>query len=115
MSVTAAQVAATPAQAPTCETKNEEPLKGKEDLLVAAYRLRAIGCTEQAAVLVLDTIRRDGVRRVGRYVRRLSGTQLHKVVRRVERDATRAAHSTARGDLIVLRSDPRWPWRVSTA
>lgn len=113
MNASAAQRAATE-QAPTCFTKNEAPQRGNEDTLIAAYRLRALGCSEQAAVLILASLADQGVRRVGRFVRRMPAEKVRSLIIKFEADTAEVASRRPRGDLLIIRSDPRWPWRTST-
>lgn len=83
------------------------------DLLVAAHRLRAKGWTEQACMAFMADVARE-TPRVGRRLRRMSDTQLERRLSRYSSRQAALAQHRRRGDLIQLRSDPRWPWRTAT-
>lgn len=110
MSAHAAQDAAT-SRAPT--RKSEPPARDHEELLVAAHRLRARGWTEAAAFAFFGDMRRE-TRRVGKRIRRMSDQQLDRRLTGYQAEMANRSHRKPRGDLIELRSAPRWPWRTRT-
>lgn len=94
---------------------NTSPLERDRDhILVAAYRLRALGWTESAALLFIEDMSRISKDRAGRRIRRMSDAQLRRRLFGYERDRRKFANAQRRGDLIQIRASHRWPWRVST-
>jgi hypothetical protein len=81
------------------------------DIAIAAFHLKALGASEEAARLVLHNLASVGVRRVAAYVRKFTAADLAEWERRYERSHPRAEQ---RGDFINIRTPLRWPWRTTS-
>lgn len=84
------------------------------ELVCAARVLAERGWSEAAATAALETFHAQGVRGLRRRVERMSPAQDRRFREHFRREA-RNHRPGRRGDIISLRTDPRWPWRVSTA
>jgi len=102
-------------QAPTYQTvppgESGTPLA---DFVAAAQVLCTRGWSEKAAIAALETYRAQGVAGLRRRVSRMSPEQdrLHR--EHFTREA-RQHRRNRRGDLIIFRSAPRWPWRTNSS
>lgn len=103
------------AQAPTCQTvppgESGTPLA---DFVSAAQVLFTRGWPEKAAIAALETYRAQGVSGLRRRVSRMTTEQDRTFRQHFTREASQHRRNR-RGDLITLRSAPRWPWRTDSS
>ena len=83
------------------------------DYLAAARILASRGWPEAVATAALETYHAQGVVGLRRRVERMSAKADATYRGYFTREA-RAHRPNRRGDIISLRTDPRWPWRVTT-